>query len=159
MAAPTETELEQFRTVEPSLIDLKTPLLERGMSKRLLCAGDNSTLRIHCYSTGMGEKHGLHAHTEEEHVFVVLQGTAVFSGIKGKLPPLEKNHGIWLPRGCFYEFYNPGPDPLVVLRFGAVQKGGNESRRVTPEGAHIPGRSTQFPELAVPKVIEGAFFE
>ena len=115
----SDNALRNMRAIKPKLIDLKIPMLEAGMSRDMLCSGENSTVRIHCYSTGMGEKHGLHAHIEEEHVFIVLHGQAVFSSIEGKLPPLGKNKGIWLPKGCFYEFVNPGPEPLVVLRFGA----------------------------------------
>jgi mannose-6-phosphate isomerase-like protein (cupin superfamily) len=150
--------LEAMRKIAPELINLKTPMLSGGMSRELLAKGENSTFRIHCYSTGMGEKHGFHAHTEEEHLFIVLHGSAVFSGLDGKLPQVGKNQGIWLPKGCFYEFYNPGPEPLIVLRFGACATGANESARVTPEGAPIKGRSSANPELAIPKIIEGAFF-
>lgn len=151
--------LRDMRKIQPQLVGLKTPLLSGGMSRELLCSGENSTFRIHCYSTGMGEKHGFHAHVEEEHLFIVLQGAAVFSGLDGKLPQVGKNQGVWLPKGCFYEFYNPGPEPLVVLRFGATQAGANGSLRVTPEGAPIKGRSSANPELAIPRAIEGKFFE
>ena len=158
MTELTEKNLAAMRAIRPETFSLKTPLLSGGMSRELLCRGENSTFRIHCYSTGMGEKHGFHAHTEEEHVFVVLQGEAVFSGLDGKLPVVGKNNGIWLPKGCFYEFYNPGPDPLIVLRFGALATGANESTRVTPEGAPIKGRSSANPELAIPVLMDGEFF-
>jgi mannose-6-phosphate isomerase-like protein (cupin superfamily) len=159
MSQHTEAELAAMRAIRPALLDLKIPMLAGGMSRDLLCRGENSTFRIHCYSTGMGEKHGFHAHTQEEHVFIVLHGQAVFSSLDGRLPAVGKNQGIWLPKGCFYEFFNPGPEPLVVLRFGAINKGDNESTRVTPEGAPIPGRSSQNPELAKPVPIAGRFFE
>jgi len=152
-------ELKAIKSLRPTTVSIKTPLLSRGMTKTLLCSGENSTVRVHCYSTGMGEKHGLHAHVEEEHLFLVMHGCALFSDIGGKLPPLHRNSGLWIPKGCFYEFINPGPDPLVVLRFGALQKGANESTRVDPDGASIAGRSTQNPKLARPEVIAGAFFE
>jgi mannose-6-phosphate isomerase-like protein (cupin superfamily) len=151
-------DLEALTKLRPSLLSLKIPLLSMGMSKDLLCRGENSTFRIHCYSTGMGEKHGLHAHVEEEHVFVVLHGCAHFSDLDGKLPVIGANEGIWIPKGCFYEFINPGPDPLVVLRFGALQEGANESKRIDPKGEKILGRASQDPERARPSVIEGLFF-
>lgn len=154
-----QRDLKAMREIEPRLLDLKIPFLSAGMSRDLLCSGENSTFRIHCYSTGMGEAHGFHAHIEEEHVFIVLHGQAVFSSLAGKLPVAGKNKGIWLPKGCFYEFINPGPEPLVVLRFGAHATGANESLRLTPEGEPIKGRANMFPELAVPKPIEGSFFE
>lgn len=159
MAKYSEAELARMRAVEPAMIDLKTQLLSGGMSKTLMCKGENTTFHMHCYSVGMGEKHGLHAHVQEEHLFVVLQGRAVFSSIGGKLPTVTRNQGIWLPKGCFYEFYNPGPDPLIVMRFGAINVGDNGSLRITPEGEPIPGRSSANPELAKPVIIEGQFFQ
>lgn len=146
-------------SLRPTPVSLKTGLLSKGMTVNRLCGGENSSVRVHCYSVGMGEKHGLHAHTEEEHLFVVLHGSAVFSDLNGKLPTLQKNTGLWIPKGCFYEFFNPGPEPLVVLRFGAKQKGADESARIDPEGAPILGRSSQNPELAKPEYIVGKFFE
>lgn len=154
----SKVDLAKLRAIRPETFDLKVPLLSAGMSRDLKCSGENSTFRIHCYSTGMGEKHGHHAHIEEEHLFVVLQGKAVFADLDDKLPPLGPNQGIWLPKGCFYEFFNPGPDPLVVLRFGAQATGANASTRLTPEGEPIKGRSSANPELAKPVVIEGKFF-
>ena len=154
-----DADLKAMCAKRPTMLDLKIPLLSEGMSRDLLCSGENSTFRIHCYSSGMGEAHGFHAHVEEEHVFIVLQGKAVFSSLDGRLPPIRKNQGIWLPKGCFYEFINPGPDPLIVLRFGAQEAGANSSLRLTPDGEPIKGRSAQFPELATPKVMKGRFFE
>ena len=151
--------LQDLQKIRPQALDLKIPFLSAGMSRDLLCSGDNSTFRIHCYSTGMGEDHGFHAHIEEEHLFVVLHGEAIFSSLDGRLPPTKKNQGIWVPKGCFYEFINPGPEPLVVLRFGACAQGANESLRVTPEGDPIKGRMNKHPELAIPKIMEGKFFE
>jgi mannose-6-phosphate isomerase-like protein (cupin superfamily) len=150
--------LDALRAIRPQLIDLRIPLLSEGMSRDLLCEGENSTFRIHCYSTGMGEKHGFHAHVEEEHLFVVLHGEAVFSSLDGRLPAIGPNKGIWLPKGCFYEFFNPGPEPLVVLRFGAQASGLGKMSRITPEGEPIRGRGTSDPEGARPKVLEGQFF-
>lgn len=154
-----DSDLSDMRAIKPKVLSLKTALLSGGMTKDLLCKGENSLVTLHCYSSGMGEKHGLHAHKEEEHVFIVLHGTAVFSDIDGKLPPMGRNQGLWLPKGCFYEFYNPGPDSLVVIRFGALQKGANPSTRITPEGEPILGRASQNPDRARPVPIDGQFFE
>jgi mannose-6-phosphate isomerase-like protein (cupin superfamily) len=157
MSVPDD--LETIKTLRPQVILLRTPLLSAGMSRDLLCAGDNSTLRIHCYSAGMGEKHGFHAHIGEEHLFIVLLGQAVFSSLDGRLSPVSKNEGIWLPKGCFYEFFNPGPEPLVVLRFGAKDSGANASLRLDPEGQAIKGRASIHSEIAAPMIMEGRFFE
>lgn len=155
----TEQDLERLREIKPELIDLRTQLISSGMTRELLAKGEHSTFRIHVYATGLGEDHGMHAHIEEEHLFIVLQGRAQFVSLDGKLPELKKNQGIWLPKGCFYEFYNPADEPLVILRFGASPELMLSATRLTPDGRPIPGRSSQHPELRNPTFIEGAFFE
>ena len=159
MTSVSDDDLQSMRAIRPKLLDLKIPMLAAGMSRDLLCEGENSNFRIHCYSTGMGEAHGFHAHIEEEHLFIVLHGQAIFSSLDGRLPPVGTNKGIWLPKGCFYEFINPGPEPLVVLRFGAHATQAHVSLRLTPEGDPIKGRGAMDPELAKPQVMEGQFFE
>jgi mannose-6-phosphate isomerase-like protein (cupin superfamily) len=155
----TEEDLKVYREAEPQLLNLRTPLVSSGMTQRLLTRGENSTLRILCYAPSRGEDHGLHGHIEEEHYFIVLHGAAQFYGLKGPLPQLQKNQGIFLPKGCFYEFYNPTEEPLVVLRIGASEQKVDRGVRLTPEGEPIPGRSTRHGEAMAPVFIESAFFE
>ena len=155
----TEQDLEHYREVKPELIDLRTQLISSGMTRELLAKGEHTTFRIHVYAQGLGEDHGMHAHIEEEHLFIVLQGRAQFVSLDGKLPELKKNQGIFLPKGCFYEFYNPGDEPLVILRFGASPELMMSSTRLTPDGRPIPGRGSQRPEIRKPTFVEGAFFE
>ncbi|MQA64689.1 MAG: cupin domain-containing protein [Alphaproteobacteria bacterium] len=155
----TTVDLEKYREVKPELIDLRTQLISSGMTRELKAKGDHSTFRIHVYASGLGEDHGMHAHIEEEHLFIVLQGRAQFVGLDGKLPELGRNQGIFLPKGCFYEFYNPGEEPLVILRFGAAAELMLSGSRLTPDGRPIAGRGSQRPEIRKPTFIEGAFFE
>ena len=146
-AIVTKEDLDRFREVKAEVFDLKIPLVAKGMTRDLLAQGDHSTFRIHCYSPNQGEVHGLHAHIDEEHLFVILGGVANFSSIDGELPQLGKYQALWLPKGCFYEFVNPGPDPLVVLRFGATREKMTSGLRLTPGGEPIAGRGTQHPEM------------
>jgi hypothetical protein len=62
-----------------------------------------------------------------------------------------------LPKGCFYSFSNEGTEPLVMLRFGAMEKTFTGDR-LDPKGKHIPGRG-KAAGSAPPKFIENAFFE
>ncbi len=155
----TEDDLKAFQKIEPELLNLKIPLVSDGMTQSLLMRGENSTLRVLCYAPSRGEDHGLHGHVEEEHYFIVLQGAAQFHALHGQLPLLKKNQGIFLPKGCFYEFYNPSDEPLVVLRIGASAEKLDRGARVTPDGAPIPGRSTRHKEAMAPVFIENGFFE
>lgn len=142
--------------VEPQILSLRTQLVSEGHTRVMLAETDNSTFRIHCYGPKGGEN-GLHAHTDEDHVFVVLQGEAQFFDLKGPLPVLRKHQALMLPRGCFYSFSNESDEPLVLLRFGAMDKSFTGDR-LDPQGKPIPGRG-HAPGSKPPVFIEGAFFE
>lgn len=141
---------------DPQLVSLRTQLASAGHTKDLLAQTDLMTLHIHCYAPKGGEN-GLHAHVEEDHVFVCLQGEALFRGLDGPLPPLRKHQAIFLPKGSFYSFSNETNEPCILLRFGA-SKTGNSSARLDPDGRPIAGRSKQV-GARKPVLIENAFFE
>src|SRR5580698_2241848 len=101
----------------PQIVALRTQLASAGHTKDLLAQTDLMTMHIHCYAPKGGEN-GLHAHTEEDHVFVCLQGQALFRGLDGVLPPLRKHQAIFLPKGCFYSFSNETSEPCILVRFG-----------------------------------------
>ena len=142
-------------TIEPQRLSLRTQLLSGGLTRTALVEGENTTMHLMCYASGLGENHGIHAHPDEEHGFIILSGEALFNTPRGRLPVLRKHEGLWLPKGCFYEFYNPAAEPLVMLRIGAADSRALlEGRRLTPEGEPIPGRDATNPVF-----IPGAFFE
>jgi mannose-6-phosphate isomerase-like protein (cupin superfamily) len=140
-----------------SVVQLKTQLVKEGHTRNLLAETDLMTLRIHCYAPGIGEN-ALHAHTKEDHIFLVLQGTAKFNtGRDGKgVVTAEKNQAVVLPAGCYYQFCNSGSDPLVMARIGAGSD--KADQRLNPDGSAIPGRAHEQ-GAAKPVLIEGAFFE
>ena len=78
--------------IKPQIISLRTQLVSQGHTRVLLAETDNSTFRIHCYGPKSGEN-GLHAHVDEDHVFVVLQGEAQFYDLDGPLPVLQEASG------------------------------------------------------------------
>jgi mannose-6-phosphate isomerase-like protein (cupin superfamily) len=142
---------------DPEILSLRTQLVSRGHTKELLAETDLMTFHVHCYGPKGGEN-GMHAHLDEDHLFVVLQGAAQFHGVKGALPPVTKHQALFLPKGAQYSFSNEGSEPLVMIRFGAREKGMRSGRRFTPEGMPIAGRGKQHGAIA-PVLIEGAFFE
>jgi mannose-6-phosphate isomerase-like protein (cupin superfamily) len=142
--------------IEPEILTLRTQLVSSGHTKDLLAKTDGTTFHIHCYGPKGGEN-GLHTHVDEDHIFVVLQGEAQFSGINGLLPVLKKNQALMLPKGCFYSFSNEGTEPLVMIRFGAKDKK-LPSHRLDPDGKPIPGRGSK-PGAIAPAYIPNAFFE
>jgi mannose-6-phosphate isomerase-like protein (cupin superfamily) len=142
---------------EPEILKLRTQLVSRGHTKELLAETDLMSFHIHCYGPKGGEN-GMHAHLDEDHLFVVLQGEAQFQGVNGALPPVTKHQALFLPKGAQYSFSNEATEPLVMIRFGAHEKGVRSGRRLTPDGVPIPGRGKQHNAIA-PVLIEGAFFE
>jgi len=142
--------------IEPEIVTLRTQLVSSGHTKDLLAAANGVTFHMHCYGPKGGEN-GLHAHMEEDHIFVVLQGEASFSGLNGALPVLHKNQALVLPKGCFYSFSNESDEPLVMIRFGASAKPG-ESPRLDPKGKPIAGRGKQAGSKP-PVFIPGKFYE
>jgi mannose-6-phosphate isomerase-like protein (cupin superfamily) len=143
--------------IPAQVVQLRTQLVSQGHTRNLLAETDLMTLRIHCYAPGIGEN-ALHSHTKEDHIFVVLEGTAQFNtGRDGKTAVnARKNHAVVLPAGCYYQFCNSGDSPLVMARIGAGSD--KQDQRLNPDGTAIPGR-THEQGAAKPVLIEGAFFE
>jgi mannose-6-phosphate isomerase-like protein (cupin superfamily) len=139
------------------VVQLKTQLVKEGHTRFMLAETDLMTLRIHCYAPGIGEN-ALHAHTKEDHIFVVLDGTAQFNtGRDGKtIVNATKNHAVVLPSGSYYQFCNSGQTSLVMARIGAGSD--KADQRLNPDGSAIPGR-THEQGAVKPVLIEGAFFE
>ena len=76
--------MENGKEIPAKLVQLRTQLVSQGHTRHLLAETDLMTLRIHCYSPGIGEN-ALHSHTKEDHIFLVLEGTAQFNtGRDGK---------------------------------------------------------------------------
>jgi mannose-6-phosphate isomerase-like protein (cupin superfamily) len=142
--------------IEPQIISLRTQMVSQGHTRVMLAETDNSTFRIHCYGPKSGEN-GLHAHTDEDHVFVVLQGEAQFYDLNGPLPVLRKHQALMLPKGCFYSFSNDGDGPLVMLRFGAMEKN-FKGDRLDPDGKPIAGRG-HAPDSKPTILVDNAYFE
>lgn len=132
-----------------TIFALKSQLLSEGRTNRVLASTDLLTLRIKVYAEG-GEN-GLHAHFDEDHSFIVLDGQATFYDKRGNATVVDKYEGIMLPKGVYYRFMSTGQTNLVLLRAGAGRKQGSfrlgvdgvpltreENKHV--DGVPIPGR-------------------
>ena len=67
---------------KPQFFSMKTQLVTDGRSVNPLAETENLWAWIKVYASG-GEN-TLHAHNNEDHMFVILQGTAIFHGPKGE---------------------------------------------------------------------------
>jgi len=125
------------KTPAPDIFKLRIQLLDEGSRSDLLTDTGNMKIKIRCYASGGGEN-AMHAHHNQDHSFIVLQGQARFYGPQGEVHDLIRNQGIMLPSGCYYCFENSGPEPLVVLRIESITKdGGDPNIRLGMHGQQI----------------------
>lgn len=105
-------------TDQPGFFQLKAQLPTQGRTNQVFAATKKLNVVLKTYATG-GENE-LHAHSNEDHLFIILQGAATFYGPHGEEKVLKKNGGIILPKGVLYRFIAHEDEPLVLLRVGAV---------------------------------------
>lgn len=113
-----ELHLKEHDLRYPQMFKLRARLPSQGRGSALVAATDRMWVNLKTYAQG-GEN-TLHAHPNEDHVFIVLQGKAVFYGPEGESASFSRNEGVLLPRGCAYSFHADEAEPLVLLRVGCV---------------------------------------
>ena len=127
---------------------LRTAILESGRSHTYLAETENLSVVIKCYASG-GEN-ALHAHPHEDHMFIVLQGSAQFFNSDGTLAKLGANEGIMLPKGNYYRFHATSDEPLVLLRVGTPNQSPKLSpNRIDPTGEPMVGDSKENKSVSV----------
>ena len=132
----------------------RVPLLSEGRTNNYVVRTDLMSVNVKVYAEG-GEN-ALHTHTNEDHVFLVLQGEATFSDEEGTQTVVGKLEGISLPRGAYYWFKSTGGQNLVLCRFGA-STGEPGDGRIDIEGMPLPGDSEANKHID-PVVVPGKFF-
>lgn len=121
------------------------PLLSAGSTTDLVARTSSLWVQVKVYADG-GEN-GLHAHSTEDHVFVVLDGEATFFDETGAETVVSRNDGVLLPRKVLYRFRSSGGTNLVMLRIGAPA--GDEDlfeasgQRVGRSGQAVPGNAPE----------------
>ena len=140
----------------PYVFSLKGQLLEQGRTDSVLAATDDLTIRLKIYASG-GENE-LHAHTSEDHSFMILQGSARFFGPDDEEIELGQYEGIMLPHGNLYKFFATSEEPLVMIRVGNPNiKKQPKPTRIGKDGKELRGDSKE--NKTVPIIFkEGAFF-
>jgi mannose-6-phosphate isomerase-like protein (cupin superfamily) len=144
---------------KPDPFRLRAQLVDEGSKSWLLGETENMQIKIRVYSPNGGEN-TMHAHHNQDHSFVILQGTARFYGAQGDTWDLGRNEGLMLPDGAYYCFKNSGEEPLVVLRIAAnMPHKGDPQKRLGIQGNQIDPHT---PENKRPEKIvyrEGEFYE
>jgi mannose-6-phosphate isomerase-like protein (cupin superfamily) len=133
----------------PSFFHLTAQLPKQGRTNQVYGATPNMSVVLKTYANG-GENE-LHAHGNEDHVFLVLQGSAVFFGPKNEERRVKKNDCVLIPRGALYRFTaDEGAEPLVMARVGAaVDSSKDVLARVSADGLPFDGYSEGNKETPV----------
>ena len=143
-------------TPKASKFKLRAQLLEQGRSDTTVARTDNMVARLKVYASG-GEN-GLHTHPNEDHMFVILQGSARFRDETGATTDVARNEGIMLPAGAYYWFEATSGEALVLLRVGCKTPTRAPVSRLNIKGEAMPGDSKE--NKRVPVVVkDGAWFE
>lgn len=145
----------QVIDAKPSFFKLEAQLPRQGRTDTPVAASDKMWVVLKTYAAD-GEN-GLHAHPNEDHTFVVLQGEAVFYGPGGEEKTIGKHEGVLLPHGTFYWFKAKGDEPLVMVRIGAAAFDGVDRHgRINPDGSEMRGDSVENKQ--VPLIMSDDWF-
>ncbi len=137
------------------VFSLKTPYLSKGRITSLVAETEN--LWVHAKINAEGGENALHAHTDEDHAFIVLEGEVTFFDEEGNGAVLKRHQGIMIPRGAYYRYHNTGPGNLMVVRVGAGKSSGGEGGRIDPRGRPLYGDSVENKHVE-PVAVPGKFF-
>jgi len=131
----------------PSFFHVRAKLPKEGRTNQVLGASRYMNVVLKTYASG-GENE-LHAHSNEDHVFVVMQGRAVFYGPRGETREVARNDCVLLPANSLYWFHaKEDAEPLVLLRIGAaVDPDQDVLARVDADGKPFDGYSEKNKEV------------
>jgi mannose-6-phosphate isomerase-like protein (cupin superfamily) len=137
---------------------LKTPYMKQGRVTQLVA--ETANMWIHTKINAEGGENEIHAHLDEDHSFIVLEGEMSVFDEKGNEMKLKQHQGVMIPKSAYYRYLNTGSGNLVVIRVGAGVKGqpqGGEEMRVRPDGRPLPAGSVENKTLP-PIEMPGKFF-
>ena len=151
-----QTEEEMAKNTKPAVFNLSAQLLDQGRTDTVVAAAEDLIIRMKVYAAG-GENE-LHAHTGEDHSFMILQGSAKFFGPEGEEVELGQYQGIMLPKNTYYRFYATSKEPLVMIRVGSPSpRKQKPPYRLDIQGNEMRGDSKE--NKSVPVIFrEGAYF-
>lgn len=130
----------------PSFFHIRAKLPKQGRTNQVLAASRQMNIVLKTYASG-GENE-LHAHSNEDHLFVVMQGAATFHGPRGETRDVAKNDCVLIPANAFYWFIAKEGEPLVMLRIGAaVNLADDVLARIDIDGNPFDGYSEKNKEV------------
>ena len=119
----------------------RAQLLKKGRTNTHLGATENMWATLKVYASG-GEN-GLHTHTNQDHTFMVMQGSARFYDENGKTTDVGTHEGIMLPAGAYYWFEATSKEELILFRVGCRTNDKDPAERLNINGDLMPGESAE----------------
>ena len=116
---------------------LRAELLEQGRTNQIVADTGNMRANLKVYASG-GEN-GLHNHSDQDHLHLVLGGKARFHGPRGEEKICSMYEGIMLPSGSYYRFESVGDEPLILFRVAAKTDPTADHPRYNIYGEPLPG--------------------
>jgi mannose-6-phosphate isomerase-like protein (cupin superfamily) len=148
MTGTAAARAKENETPKAQLFSLKTPYMQQGRVTQLVAETPN--MWIHTKINAEGGENEIHAHRDEDHSFIVLEGEMSVFDEKGNEIRVKPYQGILLPKGAYYRYLNTGKGNLVVLRIGAGVRNkpqAGAAMRVRPDGREILGGSVENKSL------------
>lgn len=147
---------ETSATPKTSTFSIKGPYLSEGRVNIDLARTDTMWLSLKVNAEG-GEN-ALHAHQNEDHAFLVLEGEVTFFDADGGEVVCGPYEGINIPKGAYYRYLNTGDRNLFLLRFGCKLTGpASADSRLRPDGTPLLADTAENHHIdGVP--IPGKFF-
>ena len=158
VSQPGANPIDLANSPEVRTFKMRIPLVEKGSYRLPLASTENAALLLRVYAPHGGEN-AMHAHHNQDHSFIVLQGQARFTTGRNGVSLLGKNEGIMIPAGGYYCFENAGEEPLVVLRIGIWCGEGDPAVRLGVHGEQIDPHTPANNRPLDVVFKEGAFFE
>ncbi len=116
---------------------LRAELLEQGRTTQIVA--DTGTMWANLKVYASGGENGLHNHTDQDHLHLVLGGKACFHGPRGEEKICSTYEGIMLPSGSYYRFESVGDEPLILFRVAAKTDPTADHPRYNIYGEPLPG--------------------
>ena len=136
---------------------MQSPYLSNGRININLARTETLTLSLK--TNAEGGENAVHAHQDEDHAFIILEGEVTFSDELGNETKCHKYEGFMIPKGAYYRYLNTGSENLIMLRVGADLSHEGGHTRLRPDGEDIPARSVEnhhVDPVAVPNKFWGA---
>ena len=149
MSTEVKSKSTRDTSIKAQTFELKAQLLSKGRTRKVVAKTDSINLAIKVYAEG-GEN-TLHAHADEDHIFVIADGEATFYDSDDKATVRGRGEGILIPAGYYYWFTATGGKPLVMLRIGTGPKDAADGR------VWVENVSAKQPPLET-KTIDGAYW-